>query len=99
MVQLKQSKELELFSAQEILGYHQSYTYLHLLSALVDQIGRCVIVDRYVIFVHERPSGRKIGTGTRRRGLWYMDRDESSKLEGSALVTAGEGENCYDAPL
>jgi hypothetical protein len=54
---------------------------------------------RYVFFIQERLSGRKIGTGTRRRGLWYMDRDESSKLEGSALVTAGEGENCYDAPL
>jgi hypothetical protein len=69
------------------------------LSALVDQIDCRVIVDRYVFFIQERLSGRKIETGTRRRGLWYMDRDESSKLEGSALVTAGEGENCYDAPL
>ena len=58
------------------------------LSALVDQIDCQVIVDRYIFFIQERLSGRKIGTGTRRRGLWYMDCDESCKLGGSALVAA-----------
>jgi hypothetical protein len=58
------------------------------LSALVGQIDWWVIVDRYVFFIHERLSGGKIGTGTRRKGLWYMDRDESWKLGGSALVAA-----------
>ena len=58
------------------------------MSALVDQIDCRVIVDKYVFFIQERLSGRKIGTGTRRRGLWYMDRDETCKLGGSALVAA-----------
>ena len=58
------------------------------LSALVDQIDCRVIVDRYVFRIQERLSGRKIGTGTSRRGLWYMDHDESCKPGGSALVAA-----------
>ena len=45
------------------------------LNALVDQIDCRVIVDKYVFLIQERLSGRKIGTGTRRRGLWYMDHE------------------------
>ena len=56
------------------------------LSALVDEIDCRVIVDKYVFFIQERLSGRKIGTGTRRRGLWYMDRDGFCKQGGSALA-------------
>ena len=65
------------------------------LSALVDQIDCRVIVDRYVFSIQERLSGRKIGTGTRRRGLWYMDRDEPGKLGGSALVAALVGKEKF----
>jgi hypothetical protein len=53
---------------------------------LVDEIDCQVIVDKYMFLIQERLSGRKIGTETKRTGLWYKDRDEFYKQGGSALV-------------
>jgi transposase InsO family protein len=49
------------------------------LSALVDQIDCRIILDKKICLIQERMTGRKLGrklgTGTRHKGLWYMDRD------------------------
>jgi hypothetical protein len=43
-------------------------------SALIDHIDCRIIVDRYMCVIQERLTGKKIGTGIRRRGLWYVNR-------------------------
>ena len=58
------------------------------LSALVDQIDCRLIVDRFVFLIQERSTGRSLGTGVRRRGLWYMDRIKMD-LEGMHMLAAG----------
>ncbi|VAH22706.1 unnamed protein product [Triticum turgidum subsp. durum] len=47
------------------------------LSALIDQIDCRITLDKKICLIQERMTGRKLGTGTRRSGLWYMDRDVS----------------------
>jgi hypothetical protein len=56
------------------------------LSALLDQIDCPLIVDKYAFLIQESLGGRKTGTRTRRKGLWYMDRDEFYQEGGSTLV-------------
>jgi len=43
------------------------------LSALDHQLD-CRVLDRTMCLIQEKPKGRKLGTGIRHRGLWYMDR-------------------------
>ena len=57
------------------------------LSALVDQIDCRLIVDRFVFLIQERLTGRSLGTGVRRKGLWYMDRSLTEQ-EGMHMLAA-----------
>ena len=57
------------------------------LSALVDQIDCRIILDKVVLLIQERLTGRSLGTGTRRRGLWYMDRSMPGQ-EGLHMLAA-----------
>jgi GAG-pre-integrase domain len=45
------------------------------VSPLVDQLNCTVLFDKNVCIFYERKTGRKIGTGVRRDGLWYVDRE------------------------
>ena len=47
------------------------------LSALIDQLDCIIYLDKKICVIQERLTGRRIGTGTRHRGLWYMDRGGS----------------------
>lgn len=41
----------------------------------------------------DRVTGQKIGTGTRHRGLWYIDREGPDKMDSSVLAAmSGEKE-------
>lgn len=51
------------------------------LSALIDQLDCYITLDKKRCLIQETGTGRRIGAGTRHRGLWYMDRQE---LEGTA---------------
>ena len=57
------------------------------LSALVDQIDCRIILDKVVFLIQERLTGRSLGTGTRRRGLRYMDRSMPGQ-EGLHMLAA-----------
>ena len=46
-----------------------------------------ITVDRKMCLIADRPTGRRIGTGIRRRGLWYMDREELGQT-GSPVFAA-----------
>jgi len=61
--------------------------YLVSLSALVDQIDCRIILDKVVLLIQERSTGRSLGTGTRRRGLWYIDRGMPDQ-EGMHMLAA-----------
>jgi len=39
-----------------------------------------VILDRENCMIQERQTGRRLGSATRRSGLWYMDREETSDV-------------------
>jgi transposase InsO family protein len=60
------------------------------LSALIDQQDCCIMVDKYMCLIQERTTGRKIGSGTRHKGLWRMDRDEMGH-EASSMLAAYVG--------
>jgi hypothetical protein len=45
------------------------------ISSLVDLLNCTVLFDKNVCIFQERKTGRKIGTGVRRDGLWYVDRE------------------------
>uniref|UniRef100_A0A8R7PEX6 Integrase catalytic domain-containing protein n=1 Tax=Triticum urartu TaxID=4572 RepID=A0A8R7PEX6_TRIUA len=44
-------------------------------SALINQVDCRITVDRKMCLIVDGPTGRRIGTGIRRRALWYMDRE------------------------
>ena len=56
------------------------------LSALIDQQDYRIIVDRYMCVIQERESSKKIGTATRHRGLWHIDRDKMGHEASSVLA-------------
>ena len=56
------------------------------LSALIDQIDCDVTLNKYRCLIQEMGTGRRLGAGTRHRGLWYMDRQEDVKTAGMALA-------------
>ena len=56
------------------------------LSALIDQQDCRITVDRYMCLIQERVSSKKIGTGTRHKGLWRMDRDKMEHEATSVLA-------------
>ena len=62
------------------------------LSALVDQIDCRVSFDREHYIIQERRTGKEIGIGVRRGGLWYLDLREDFKFLNAALV-AGMSED------
>lgn len=64
------------------------------LSALIDKLNCRITVDRYMCLIWDRESGKKIGTGTRHRGLWRMDRDKMGQEASYMLaVIVGGNEN------
>ena len=63
------------------------------LSALVDQLDCRVILDHEGCLIQERRTGKYLGTATRHRGLWYMDRKGTNEALCSVLAaTMGEKE-------
>ena len=54
--------------------------------ALCDQQDCRIMVDKYTCLIQERMTGRKIGTATRHRGLWRMDRDKIGHEANSILA-------------
>ena len=44
------------------------------LSALIDDIDCNVTLDKFGVLIQERRTRQMVGTGTRRRGLWYVDK-------------------------
>ena len=57
------------------------------MSALVDQVDCRITVDRRMCLIEDIPTGRRIGAGIRRRGLWYMDREGLGQM-GSPVFAA-----------
>ena len=55
-------------------------------SALIDQIDCRVILDKFGCEIQERQSRQMVGTGTRRRGLWYMDQEVQPDLVCAATM-------------
>ena len=43
------------------------------LSALIDEIDCSVTLDKFGCLIQERQTRQMVGTGIRRRGLWYVD--------------------------
>jgi hypothetical protein len=56
------------------------------LSTLIDQQDCNIMVNKYMCLIQERTTSMKIGTGTRHRGLWRMDRDKMGQEAGSMLA-------------
>jgi hypothetical protein len=55
------------------------------VSSIIDQFKCYVIFDEHSCVFQEKGTGRRIGTGVRRNGLWYINHEES------ALATIAEG--------
>jgi hypothetical protein len=47
------------------------------LSALIDQLDCRIMINKRACLIQESLTGRKIGSGTKCRGLWYLDQDKS----------------------
>jgi hypothetical protein len=47
------------------------------LSALIDQLDCCIMINKRACLIQESLTRRKIGSGTMHRGLWYLDQDKS----------------------
>ena len=62
------------------------------LSCLVDQLDCRVTLDKYLCVIQERQTGQKIGTGSRRRGLWYMDSRGLGQSRLACIMIEGEKE-------
>jgi hypothetical protein len=56
------------------------------LSALIDQIDCSVTLDQFGCLIQERQTRQMVGTGTRRRGLWYMDKGVQAELVYAATM-------------
>src|SRR3954468_15822415 len=59
------------------------------VSSIIDQLKCIVIFDEDMCVFQEKGTGRRLGTGIRRDGLWYLDRtaamfDVSGRLEEEA---------------
>ena len=62
------------------------------LSNLVDEIDCRITLDKYMCLIQERRTGRKLGDGIRRRGLWYLDREKPELLGFSVVLAAVQGD-------
>ncbi|XP_071680627.1 uncharacterized protein [Lolium perenne] len=62
------------------------------LSNLVDQLDCRIILDKYMCMIQERRTDRKLGDGIRRRGLWYLDREQPEMLGYSVVLAAVQGD-------
>ena len=62
------------------------------MSSLIDQIDCRITLDKYMCLIQERRTGRKLGEGIRRRGLWNLDREKSEMLGYSAVLAAVQGD-------
>jgi len=57
------------------------------ISSLFDHMDCRVSFDHYNCLIQERQSGKKLGIGIRRDGLWYMDRRDTSETVCHVLAT------------
>jgi hypothetical protein len=74
-------------------AHHQSLAFpvnLVSFSALIDHIDCHIIVDRELCVIQERLTSKKIGTGIRRKGLWYMNRSIPNQV-GELVCAAMKG--------
>lgn len=62
------------------------------LSSLIDQIDCSVTLNKKGCLIQEGETGRKIGEGIRRRGLWYLDREKNGGQESSLILAAVQGD-------
>jgi hypothetical protein len=60
------------------------------LSVLVDQLDCRIILDRDNCLIQERETGKRLGTTTRRNGLWYMDHEGTNGTICTMLATRME---------
>ena len=60
------------------------------LSALVDHMDCRVTLDRENCLIEDRKTGRMLGSGVRRNGLWFLDRREDVSC---TALTVAMGEN------
>jgi transposase InsO family protein len=58
------------------------------VSSLVDHMDCRITIDRENCLIEERRTGRKLGTGVRHNGLWYLDRRGTDKALCSALLAS-----------
>jgi hypothetical protein len=61
------------------------------LSALVDHMDCRVTLDRENCLIKDRKTGRILGTGIRRNGLWFLDRRTDTPCT-ALIVSLGEME-------
>lgn len=69
------------------------------LSAFVDQIDCRIILEKVVFLIHERSTGRSLGTGTRHRWLWYMKRNMTDQDGMGMLAVVAEDKETRDLIL
>jgi hypothetical protein len=62
------------------------------LSALVDHMDCHVTLDKDNCLVEERKTGRLLGNGVRRNGLWHLDRRTDKSIYTALLAVASEEE-------
>ena len=62
------------------------------MSSLVDDIDCRIIVDRYICIIEERKTGKRLGTGVRHKGLWYLDRRRADDASCTALTAVASND-------
>lgn len=58
------------------------------MNSLVDHMDCRITVDLHNCLIEERKTRKKLGTGTRYNGLWYLDRRRTDRVICSALAVA-----------
>lgn len=56
------------------------------LSSLIDQLDCRITLDKYMCLIQGRQTCRKLGTGTRHNGLWYVNRGASRSSVLAAML-------------
>jgi hypothetical protein len=69
------------------------------LSALIDDINCSVTLDKFDVLIQERLMRQMVWTGTKRRGLWYMDKGVQPARVGVRCIHGRQGEAGNDPSL
>lgn len=62
------------------------------ISSLVDQLDCQIFLDRENCIIQERKTGRRLGTGVRHNGLWYLDKRRTDEVVCRALSAVASEE-------